>query len=251
MLEKTFAIKQADLGKGKMYISALSFAETGSEIEPAVTVRTPKGTRLKEGTNYKVVYENNIKKGTATVTAIGINNYKGSLSRTFEIKDPTDITKCSVKLNFTTATYNGNAKRPGVTVKTPKGTTLKKGTNYTVTYSNNVKPGTATVTIKGIGKYEGTIKKTLKIRPEIPTNIKAEATKTTIRVSFARKSSADKYYIYLDGKYKGCVVTKNYFTVKNVKPGTKHKVSVKSVSVSGKTQYYSLMSNTVTISTKK
>ena len=39
--------------------------------------------------------------------------------------------------------------------------TLQQGTDYTVEYSNNVKAGTAIVTIKGTGIYSGTVSKKL------------------------------------------------------------------------------------------
>ncbi len=73
-----------------------------------------------------------------------------------------DISKCSASLSYSSYGYDGNAKRPTVTVKSG-GMTLKQDKDYTVTYSNNVKPGTATVTIKGKGEYRGTLKKTYHI----------------------------------------------------------------------------------------
>ena len=42
--------------------------------------------------------------------------------------------------------------------------TLVNGTDYTVTYANNVKVGTATVTVKGKGNYTGTITLTFMIK---------------------------------------------------------------------------------------
>lgn len=52
-------------------------------------------------------------------------------------------------------TYTGKAIKPAVTVKdgTKK---LVKGKDYTVTYANNKKVGTATITITGKGNYTGT-----------------------------------------------------------------------------------------------
>ena len=44
------------------------------------------------------------------------------------------------------------------------GKTLKSGTDYTVSYSNNKKVGTATVRT-GKGQYGGTVSKTFKIKP--------------------------------------------------------------------------------------
>ena len=40
---------------------------------------------------------------------------------------------------------------------------LVEGTDYTVEYTNNVAPGTATVTVKGIGNYKGLVEKTFTI----------------------------------------------------------------------------------------
>ena len=43
------------------------------------------------------------------------------------------------------------------------GRTLAAGTDYTVSYSNNVEPGTATVTLTGIGNYTGSVSTTFTI----------------------------------------------------------------------------------------
>ena len=60
-------------------------------------------------------------------------------------------------------TYTGSAISPAVTVKLG-GATLVKGTDYTVSYKNNVNVGTATVTITGKGDYTGTKTATFKIK---------------------------------------------------------------------------------------
>ena len=73
------------------------------------------------------------------------------------------ISKASVTLSTSTYAYDGKAKKPGVTVKL-NGKTLKNGTDYTVSYSNNTKVGTAKVTITGKGNYTGTISKTYSIK---------------------------------------------------------------------------------------
>lgn len=58
--------------------------------------------------------------------------------------------------------YNGSARTPKPVVKAGN-TVLKKNVDYTVTYKNNKNIGTAQVTIKGKGKYSGTVTKTFKI----------------------------------------------------------------------------------------
>lgn len=69
-------------------------------------------------------------------------------------------------------TYTGSAIKPSVTVKY-NGNVLTKGTDYTVSYSNNVNAGTAKVTIKGTGLYTGSVTKTFTIN-------KAAASKFTV-----------------------------------------------------------------------
>ena len=65
-----------------------------------------------------------------------------------------DIEKCEYALNPSSYTYNGSAKKPAVTV-TYQGTDLIKGTDYNVTYSDNVNAGTARVIVTGIDDFEG------------------------------------------------------------------------------------------------
>lgn len=74
----------------------------------------------------------------------------------------TDLADCTVSLSASSYTYDGAAKKPSVTVKYGS-KTLTQGTDYTVTYAKNVNAGTATVTVKGIGSYSGTVNKSFKI----------------------------------------------------------------------------------------
>lgn len=63
-------------------------------------------------------------------------------------------------------TYTGKAQTQNPTVKVNVNGTdlaLKPGTDYTLSYKNNINVGTATVIITGKGSYTGTISKTFKI----------------------------------------------------------------------------------------
>lgn len=72
------------------------------------------------------------------------------------------ISDCTITLSASAYAYDGNSKKPTVTVK--DGTyTLVNGTDYTVDYYDNIHTGTATVTITGLGKYTGTATKTFTI----------------------------------------------------------------------------------------
>lgn len=63
---------------------------TGEAVEPGVTVELD-GQTLTEGTDYYVSYTDNINKGTATVTVTFMGNYKGTVTKTFEIVDFDDF----------------------------------------------------------------------------------------------------------------------------------------------------------------
>ncbi len=73
----------------------------------------------------------------------------------------------NVTLEADTAAYAGEAVEPAVTVTylehAGQTVTLTEGVDYEVAYANNVNPGTATVTVTGMGDYTGTIEKSFTI----------------------------------------------------------------------------------------
>lgn len=73
------------------------------------------------------------------------------------------IKSSGVKLSKTSYIYDGHSKKPSVTVRCG-GRTLKKNRDFTVTYKNNKKPGTASVIVRGKGKYKGTVTRSFKIK---------------------------------------------------------------------------------------
>ncbi len=78
------------------------------------------------------------------------------------------IAAATVKLSATSYTYTGKAQKPVPTV-TMDGATLVLGTDYTVTYKNNVNAGTATAIIKGTGAFCGTKSANFKINKAAQT----------------------------------------------------------------------------------
>lgn len=64
--------------------------------------------------------------------------------------------------------YTGSAIKPKPTVKDGS-TTLKEGTHYTLSYSNNTNAGTATVKITGTGSYGGSRSVTFTIKEKLVT----------------------------------------------------------------------------------
>lgn len=141
--------------------SIASQSYTGSAIEPKPVV-TLKGDTLKEGTDYELSYANNTEAGTATITLTGIGNFTGTKKVTFKIVDRRTSIKNAKVNGIKNIVYNGTEQTLDLEVKLNK-QTLTVNEDYEVTYTNNTNAGKATVTIKGIGKYKGTIKKTFKI----------------------------------------------------------------------------------------
>ena len=65
-----------------------------------------------------------------------------------------DISQAAITLEKTSYTYDGKPKTPSVTVSFGA-KTLVPHTDYTVSYHNNTKVGTANVTVTGKGNYTG------------------------------------------------------------------------------------------------
>ncbi len=85
----------------------------------------------------------------------------------------TDIGSFTAKLEKNSYKYTGKAIKPAVTV------TGLTDSDFTVSYKNNKKVGTATVTITGTGNYTGTITKTFKItKAANPVKVTAKKTVT-------------------------------------------------------------------------
>ena len=111
-----------------------------------------------------------------------------------------DLTDCSVTISKTAYIYTGKTIRPAVTVTCKKldGTTitLKKDTDYTVTYKNNKMPGKATVVVKGKGDYTGSVSRTITIAPTATVISSVTNTETGIRLKWKKTTGAEKYIIY-------------------------------------------------------
>ncbi len=92
--------------------------------------------------------------GTATITAKTADGTNLTATCTVTVAIPKNVSSLTIS-SIDAVTYNGLAHTPAVTVKDGN-TTLTEGTDYTVSYSNNINAGTATVTITGKGNYTGT-----------------------------------------------------------------------------------------------
>ena len=142
---------------------------TGNELQPQITVMDG-GTLLTEGTDYLVTCKQAMSRaaaasmmdaGTYTVVVSGTGVYGGSVEKAFVIEPKKTI--FAVTEDASSAVYDGQNKRPNVTVKDGD-TVLTEGIDYEITVSVDgkeytdaefVAAGVYEMTITGIGNYEG------------------------------------------------------------------------------------------------
>ena len=248
------ALSRISISKASVTLSTSTYAYDGKAKKPGVTVKL-NGKTLKNGTDYTVSYSNNTKVGTAKVTITGKGNYTGSVSKTFKIKNK--FKKATVS-GISTKAFTGKNITQSITVKY-NGKTLKNGTDYTVSYSNNKKIGTATVKIAGKGSYTGTITKTFKINPAKQEIQKLTAKSKAFFVDWAQKGSATGYEIQYatNSKFtsaKKVTITNNKTdktTVSKLSGKKKYYVRVRSYTTVKGTKYYGAWSASKSVTTKK
>ncbi|WP_443954680.1 hypothetical protein [Ruminococcus bicirculans (ex Wegman et al. 2014)] len=248
------ALSRISISKASVTLSTSTYAYDGKAKKPGVTVKL-NGKTLKNGTDYTVSYSNNIKVGTAKVTITGKGNYTGSVSKTYSIKN--NFKKATVS-GISTKAFTGKNITQSITVKY-NGKTLKNGTDYTVSYSNNKKIGIATVKIAGKGSYTGTITKTFKINPAKQEIQKLTAKSKAFFVDWAQKGSATGYEIQYatNSKFtsaKKVTITNNKTdtkTISKLSGKKKYYVRVRSYTTVKGTKYYGAWSSVKNVTTKK
>ncbi|MDE6406743.1 MAG: BspA family leucine-rich repeat surface protein [Lachnospiraceae bacterium] len=149
------------------------------------------------GRDYIIDYTGNRAAGTAVMTLTGINGYAGSKSVTFKITgaafsaktievkpgdtgSPEDKGwKASLPYTGKALTQNKVTLTTKVTKNNPAAEELIYGRHYTITYKNNVKKGTATMTFtaKPESGYTGSFKKTFRITAQTLSKDRLEVEK--------------------------------------------------------------------------
>lgn len=141
---------------------------TGKEVKPDVLISCVDCNKeLKEGTDYKLEYKNNVNVGTATVKVVGMGAYKGvDQTANFEIEE--DCGWNGIK--YYNDTYqNGdhigslewsewryNKKTPYISIACNHcGKELENGKDYTITFSNTDHLGEGTAKVVGLNEYAG------------------------------------------------------------------------------------------------
>ncbi len=183
-------------------ITAQNYVE-GVPATPALIVKY-KGEPLTAGVDYSVEYVDNDKAGTAKAVLTGLSGSKytfvGTRTVTFKIKG-TAISKAAATYEKSFV-YDGTEHKPEVTLTTNKGTnTLRYKTDYDVEYLNNVKAGKATIVIKGLGGYTGTVKKTFTITAyDVNKELISVADRDAITASYEKTGAKPTVTVYYNNQ---------------------------------------------------
>lgn len=196
----TFKITGIDIRKAIVTDIPKSVMYTGDSItvNPHLVIRSDNGEgALEKNQDYKVSYQKNKAAGTATIVFKGINNYSGTLKRTFKIvpyniaEDRNHLIKME---NDIAIVYAAGGSKPKTIVHFGE-QMLTEGCDYTLKYSNNQvissladpeKP--PVMTVRGKGNFSGSVTMPFTI---VPQSMELLAIETQ-----------DKVYQNTAGKYK-------------------------------------------------
>lgn len=178
------------------------------------------------------------------------------------ITAPTSYVLSYVSPSVNSVIYNGGEQKPSVVVTDTAGQ-VKDASNYTITYSNNVNVGQATITVTGIGNCTGTVTATFTILPKGTKLSKVTAKKKKALVKWKKQTAQTTGYQIQYGrnaKFNGAKITtikKNKTasaTLKKLKAKKKYYVRIrtyKNVQINGRsTQLYSNWSKAKTVKVK-
>lgn len=131
---------------------------TGKPLTQKVKVKdTTTGKLLKEGKDYTVSYENNVNAGTASAVIRGVDGsgHTGVLRVDFTIAPQNVAKKVKATVQGKKFLYTGDELKPGVSLVYNR-MTLAEGTDYQISYANNIAKGNGQIIVNGQGNYTGT-----------------------------------------------------------------------------------------------
>ena len=203
----TFEIEPKAVENSMITLSNYEYTYNGEIQKPEVIVRDGETTLVLD-TDYTLQNNGGKTVGAYDVTITGKGNYKGTASKTYII-NAKEVGSFEVTLSAESVIYNGSEQQPEVTVKDGE-TVLTPGVNYTVAYTDNVNVGMATVTVRGLGEYDGSRNKTFLIKPKELSNAMVSLSSTTftyngllqmpaVTVSDGTALTSNDYYITNEG----------------------------------------------------
>ena len=167
--------------------------------------------------------------------------------------EPVSLKGATVTIAQKAYEFTKKAVKPAVTVEL-NGDKLEKGNDYTVSYSNNIYPGTAKITVTGINDYKGTVTKTFSIATV--KGLKwSKSTTSSIKLKWNTRKNVTGYKVqrYNFSKKKWVLVkkvTSNEITVKNLIPGTGYKFRVIAYYTKDGKTYNAPLSDVISVPTK-
>ena len=159
-----YKINAVDLNDEQVFIPDITLAYNGNVQKKAPTV-TFNGKKLSAKRDYTVSYVSTEsgayqQTGTYQVKLTGTGNFTGEKLIDLEITDKKLIEKAKyVKIQEKTYEGGGEIRLSSselILYMQSRNEPLVEGTDYTVSYENNLEIGTATAVIKGVGSYAGT-----------------------------------------------------------------------------------------------
>lgn len=176
---------------------------------------------------------------------------------TFGFYQYTSISSASVTLGLQRYVYDGNAKKPKVTVKY-KSRVLKNGKDYTISYSSNKYVGTAKVKITGKGSFNESKTQTFVIVPKATKIKKLKGQKKGFIIQIVpQKTQTTAYEIQCstNSRFKkpSCYVISNKYkkvSIRTLKRKKKYYVRIRTYKTKGEWNYLSSWSPVKTVKTK-
>ncbi|MCM1115434.1 MAG: fibronectin type III domain-containing protein [Clostridium sp.] len=264
------------LDKNVVYPSISRYSSIGcvhtysiKTVAPTCTAQGYKShTCSKCGHSYKDTFKSTVAHKTKTVvskkaTTSANGEVQTKCSVCGKVTKKTTVYKISsIKLNYSSLTYNGKTRSVGATIKDSKGKTLKSGTDYTITWASgrkNVGKYSAKITFKG--NYSGSKTLYLTINPKNTSlsSVSAGSKKFTVKwkkyttqtTGYQIQYSTDKNF---KKNNKTVTVSSNKTTSKTIsKLSSKKKyyVRIRTYKTVSGTKYYSSWSSAKSVTTKK
>ena len=237
--EKIRILKEFDNGDPKdisewiISLSDTGFTYNGEIQKPKVL--SIWGLPLKEDEDYVISWSDESSKnaGEYQIYAEGKGDYTGTASATYII-EPKSIKEASIKIAAGDYMYNGSEHKPNVVSVIADGIELSKD-DYKVSYKNNIQPGTASVTVTGIGNFSDSATTSFVIKEKLPEESQ-QNTEPTVKVDSETKTDVGS----------GPETSAKPDTVDKLAVGTSHKVNgntVKVISASAKAVAFTKAAN--------
>lgn len=206
-----------------------------------------------------------------TVVSKKAHSYTTTTTKATTSKDGKIVTSCTAcgkvaktvviakastaALSAVSYTYDGKVKTPSVTVKNSKGTALKNGTDYSVTYASGRKnPGQYAVKVTFKGNYSGSKMLYFTILPGVTSEIVTTTSASAVKLTWKAVPGATGYRVYVYNtstkKYTALkTTTATSYTAAKLMSGTRYKFAVRAYTIVNGKVYWSAAYKTITATT--